>query len=182
MTTPPWTPDQPDVCVTADHDGALTVELRGSPYALPDTGMGRRDQMGHLLDHFCQLLGVPFQARVVEADGTVHQGWVPDQRAAELAPPAPKAAAQPGYDGRHVAAPPAADGGAGEPVLVGGEGFIPGEQVAFAVVVAETAAQPDGTALIELPTGYIRELPCGEIALIGRVSGTLAVRQPGRQL
>ncbi|MDR2566724.1 MAG: hypothetical protein LBC97_11870 [Bifidobacteriaceae bacterium] len=203
MTASPWPADQPAVTIAADQSGALTVELHGAPYTLPDPSLGRRDQMGRLLDHFCQLFRAPFQARVTEADGTIHQGWVPDERAAtpaatpaaaatEPAPGAaagprdaaePAAAARPGHWARHAAARPAAsaDDGSGGPVAVGGDGFIPNETVAFAVVVAEATAALDGTAVVELPADYVREL-AGDVALIGRLSGTLAVRQPASQL
>jgi hypothetical protein len=67
-------------------------------------------------------------------------------------------------------------------VAVGSEGFASGELVAVCVVVTDIPTLADGTAVIELPASYVRELPTGEIVLVGRSSGTLAVRTPAAQL
>jgi len=54
-----------------------------------------------------------------------------------------------------------------------GDGFVPGEQIAVAVVVAHRTAKADGTADLALPSGLVTQQR--EIVLMGQSSGTLVV-------
>jgi hypothetical protein len=83
---PVWGPDQPTVSVTVTAPDLLTVRVFGVERALPDPAMGRRDQMGRVLDWAGAVIGGPYLAEVIEADGTVSTGWVTP--APRTAPPA----------------------------------------------------------------------------------------------
>ncbi|MGP5200737.1 hypothetical protein ACTXKN_16565 [Brachybacterium alimentarium] len=66
---------------------------------------------------------------------------------------------------------------AAEPISVdGGDGFIAGEDVAVALVTAHTDATPDGRARALLDPAVVAAARAGEVVLVGRVSGTIAVR------
>jgi hypothetical protein len=58
------------------------------------------------------------------------------------------------------------------------DGFTAGEEVVCGFVVVTTRADDAGRAVIDVPRGVIRALPTGEVVLFGRVSGTIAMRQP----
>ena len=64
-------------------------------------------------------------------------------------------------------------------VVVGltGDGFLPGEHVAFAVIVTRNQAADDGTASLRLPTSLLRRQP-GPFVLFGQTSGTLVLVDP----
>src|SRR5699024_3216295 len=66
-----------------------------------------------------------------------------------------------------------------ELVEITGQGFVPGEDVAVAVIIAHTDATTAGEARALLDRDTIRPMVSGnvgEVVLIGRVSGTLCVR------
>ncbi|GAB2469285.1 hypothetical protein [Xylanimonas ulmi] len=58
-----------------------------------------------------------------------------------------------------------------------GDGFLPGEHVAFAVIVTRHVADDDGTASLRLPTGLLSHRP-GPLVLFGQTSGTLVLADP----
>lgn len=64
-------------------------------------------------------------------------------------------------------------------VVVGlsGDGFIPGEHVAFAVIVTRNQADDDGTASLRLPTALLQRR-AGPFVLFGQTSGTLVLVDP----
>jgi hypothetical protein len=64
-------------------------------------------------------------------------------------------------------------------VIVGltGDGFLPGEYVAFAVIVSRAEANPDGTATLRLPAAVVGHKP-GPFVLFGQTSGTLVLADP----
>ncbi|MFH5823100.1 hypothetical protein [Georgenia sp. AZ-5] len=66
------------------------------------------------------------------------------------------------------------------PFGVIGSGFLPGEEVAFAVVVATAPADAQGLAEVPLPPALLTRLP-EVIVLFGRTSGTLVVHDPTDQ-
>lgn len=64
------------------------------------------------------------------------------------------------------------------PMAVYGDGFVPGEDVAVAVILAHTDAAPDGTARsLVAPNQAATSLTC-DVVLVGRVSGTLTIGHP----
>ncbi len=66
---------------------------------------------------------------------------------------------------------------AAQPVLhqVEGAGFVPGEDVAVAIIHAHTDAGGDGTARALLTAEQAAVGVTGEVILLGRVSGTLTI-------
>ncbi|WP_156186405.1 hypothetical protein [Cellulosimicrobium funkei] len=63
------------------------------------------------------------------------------------------------------------------PLGVVGRGFLPGEQVCIAVVVAARNADDDGRAALPLPAPLLERLPSA-VVLLGRTSGTVVVHHP----
>jgi hypothetical protein len=63
------------------------------------------------------------------------------------------------------------------PVLhqVAGAGFVPGEDVAVAIIHAHSDASLDGTARALLTAQQAATAVTGEVILLGRVSGTLVL-------
>lgn len=59
-----------------------------------------------------------------------------------------------------------------------GEGFVPGEDVAVAVVIAHGDAAPDGTVRGLLTGDQLAASPTREVILFGRVSGALTIGHP----
>ena len=71
---------------------------------------------------------------------------------------------------------PATTPPAGALATVSGEGFVPGEVVAVAVIVAHTEAASDGTARSLVTADMRASSPTHEVILLDRVSGTLTVK------
>ncbi|MFD6175545.1 MULTISPECIES: hypothetical protein [unclassified Isoptericola] len=63
------------------------------------------------------------------------------------------------------------------PLGIVGRGFLPGEQVCVAVVVAARDADDDGRAALPLPAPLLERLPSA-VVLLGRTSGTVVVHEP----
>lgn len=69
-----------------------------------------------------------------------------------------------------------------ELVEVTAAGFVPGEDVALAVIVSHTGATGTGLARALLDQAHLSSLPgagtgTGEVVLLGRISGTTHVRR-----
>ena len=60
---------------------------------------------------------------------------------------------------------------------VDGEGFVPGEDVAVAVIVSHTDATGTGTARALVDLDDLPPDATGEVILFGRISGTTAIRR-----
>ena len=164
--------DLPNVVVAVGADGTLTAAVDGVEHPQPSAGVWTRATFGPLMDEITKDRTVSVRVEVRECDGGVFTDII---HACKPTPPA-RAAGQapvPGKRrGRRAAAPRA-------PRLmeIAGEGFVPGEDVAVAVIVSHTDAAGTGTAraLVELD-----DLPpdaTGEVILFGRVSGTTAIRR-----
>ncbi|OJU41517.1 MAG: hypothetical protein BGN97_10120 [Microbacterium sp. 69-10] len=163
----------PHVIMTIDGDGTMTVTVDGQayepePYAPP----WRRESFARLIDQLTNLRQCPIRVEVREADGSVFTDIITPGRRRQ---PVPEPHAQP--------APPTlirTQAPAGPPVLVGlqSEGFVPGEDVAVAVIVAHTDATPTGAVRAMLTAEQVAQAPTGEVVLLGRVSGTVAVGRP----
>ena len=63
-------------------------------------------------------------------------------------------------------------------VVLHGEGFVPGEDVAIAVVIAHGDAAPDGTMRGIIEAAQLAGSPTREVILLGRVSGTFTIGHP----
>lgn len=173
-TPPTPDPDEPDetavpvvpvvlphVVMTVTEDGTMTVTVDGTPHEPePFAPPWRRDSFAHILDHLTGQRRCPVRVEVREADGTVFTDIItPTTRRRPEQAPAP-------------AAPPTL-------VVLHGEGFVPGEDVAVAVVIAHGDAAGDGTMRGLLTPEQVAASPTREVILLGRVSGALTIGHPG---
>ncbi len=164
--------DLPHVVVTVAPDGTLAASVDGIEHPQPSSGAWTRATFGPLMDEITKDRTVSVRVEVRECDGGVFTDIIharnptPPVRVAEQEP-------VPGTRrGRRAAAPRAL-----RLMEVDGEGFVPGEDVAVAVIVSHTDAAHTGTARVlvdldDLPTGAT-----GEVILFGRISGTTVVRR-----
>lgn len=161
--------EEPEVPIVLPHvvmqvagDGTMTVTVDGAPH-LPEpfAPPWRRDSFAAVLDRLTDQRRSPVRVEVREADGTVFTDIItPSRRRAVPEPP-----------GRPAAPAPL-------PVLYG-DGFVPGEDVAIAVVIAHGDAAPDGTMRGLIEAAQLAASPTREVILLGRVSGTLTIGHPG---
>ncbi|MDR1189947.1 MAG: hypothetical protein LBK95_21250 [Bifidobacteriaceae bacterium] len=144
-------------------DGLLEVQLGGAAYdPPPDLAPLTRASFGRLMDRLHDQLGGPFTVDVVEADGTRATGVI-------------DLPGRPGPGETQAADPFPAVSGWEAPLAAGAGGFLPGEDVLVCFAHYCAQAGPDGQAIFGLPAGYAGR----EMVLLGRASGTLAVRRAG---
>lgn len=163
----------PHVIMTVTGDGAMTVTVDGQahdpePYAPP----WRRESFARLIDQLTNLRQCPIRVEVREADGSVFTDIITPGRRRQAVPEPPAQPTPPALVSTQVPVVP--------PVLVGlqSAGFVPGEDVAVAVIVAHTDAAPTGAVRAMLTTEQAAQAPTGEVILLGRVSGMVAVGRP----
>lgn len=128
--------------------------LAGTPF--------QREVLGATITELVRLLGVPTRVEVHQPDGTVH---------ADIIRPEPP---------RSVFAPPPEPLRAPPPLpqlrAFDAFGFVPGEDVALAVILTHSSAGPDGRARALLdPNASLDAV--AEVVLIGRISGTTSVQR-----
>ena len=160
--------EEPEVPIVLPHvvmqvagDGTMTVTVDGAPH-LPEpfAPPWRRDSFAAVLDRLPDQRRSPVRVEVREADGTVFTDIItPSRRRAVPEPP-----------GRPAAPAPL-------PVLYG-DGFVPGEDVAIAVVIAHGDAAPDGTMRGLIEAAQLAASPTREVILLGRVSGAVTIGHP----
>lgn len=160
--------EEPEVPIVLPHvvmqvagDGTMTVTVDGAPH-LPEpfAPPWRRDSFAAVLDRLTDQRRSPVRVEVREADGTVFTDLItPSRRRAVPEPP-----------GRPAAPAPL-------PVLYG-DGFVPGEDVAIAVVIAHGDAAPDGTMRGLIEAAQLAASPTREVILLGRVSGAVTIGHP----
>ena len=143
----------PLVEVTVDKRGYLNVTLDHEPYSAD--GALKRDDLSRVLDDIAADLGTPVRVEVHEADDSAFTDIVTPNR--------PKL-----HMMKPLAEAPASVG------VVAGNGFLPNEEVAVAVVVAHQFAGTDGTSWLRLPPALIEAHP-GLVVLMGMQSGTVRV-------
>jgi len=167
----------PHVVIAVAENGALDVTVDGTPFPPPAAGSEwTRGTFGPLLDAVTHDRAVAVRIEVREVDGTVFTDLI---RARKPTPPPPDdEPAGPGTRrsrrAKHTG-PPAL-------VEVSGEGFVPGEDIAVAVIVSHTDATGTGAARALLDQRQLNAvLPeadgAGEVVLYGRISGTTVVRR-----
>lgn len=124
--------------VSIDSAGALAIDVDGEPY---DSGrILCRGDLRLVLDEITSEHQSPVRVEVREADGTTY---------ADIATPPVE----------HPAGPPVEPSDAADPRPVAthslpgisGNGFRPGERVAFAYVLLHEIADADGSAVVHLP-------------------------------
>jgi len=156
----------PHVVMTVTGDGTMAVSVDGAPY-LPEpfAPPWRREDFAAILDQLTEQRRSPVRVEVIEADGA---------RFTDIITPGKRRRPDPAPDPDADVHAPA------EPPLLGLQksGFIPGEDVAVAIVAAHADAAPDGTVRILLTPDQLASSPTREVILLGRVSGTLTVGHP----
>lgn len=153
----------PHVAMTVTEDGAMAVTVDGAPHEpAPFAPPWQREDFAAILDHLTGQRRTPVRVEVRETDGTVFTDIITPgkRRRPDPEPEPPERRALP------------------ELVTLRGEGFVPGEDVAVAVVIAHGDAAGDGTMRGLLTAEQVDASPTREVILLGRVSGTLTIGHP----
>jgi hypothetical protein len=151
----------PQILLEAVNADILIVTVNGDRLAATPI---RRDEITKTVTELVARLASPTRVEIRELDGSVH--------ADILTPPAPEP--------RSPFAPPEDDAPA--PVTMPNlveftaDGFVPGEDVALALILCHTSAGPTGTARSLVDRGEPPRVT-GEVILLGRISGTASVQQ-----
>ena len=156
QTTQPRVPVVlPLVQVRIDQDGALEITVDREPYH--SDGPLSRDGLRYLLDQITGDLASPVKVEIHEPDGSVFTDFITREPQHEPHP-------------HQVLRTPMAS----PPGEVSGDGFLPHEEVAVALIVAHQVASSRGTARLRLPPALLEGRP-GAVVLLGRTSGAVAV-------
>lgn len=123
-----------------------------------------RTEVHKTLSELVARLGTPTRVEVRELDGTVH--------ADILTPPPPP----PTADEPATGEPETARRATPELVEFTGDGYVPGEDVAIAVILRHTSADHTGHARALLDRAELPDGP-GELLLLGRISETLSIHR-----
>ena len=154
----------PLVVLDIDKDGVVIVTVDGKPLD-PDPAAGpwRRSSFGQIIDRATNDRTVPARVEVREADGTTFTDIIaPRRRRASRPQPEPEPASLPVFH------------------TVTGDGFVPGEDVAVAVVTGHTEASGTGAARALINPAQLNADASGgvvEVLLFGRVSGTVVLQR-----
>ena len=164
--------DLPNVVVTVAADGTLTAAVDGIAHPQPSAGAWTRATFGPLMDEITKDRTVSVRVEVRECDGGVFTDIIHARRPTPPVRVVAQAPVPGTRRGRRAAAPRA-------PRLmeVEGEGFVPGEDVAVAVIVSHTDAAGTGTARALVDLDDLPPDATGEVILFGRISGTAAIRR-----
>lgn len=151
-------PVLPQILLEAVSADTLLVTVNGDKLAATPIG---RDAISQTVTELVARFGTHTRVEVRELDGTIH--------ADVLTPPPPRSPfAPPEHESRPVAVPNLLEFTA--------EGFIPGEDVALALLLRHGSADHTGTARALLDRGEVPQL-AGEVILFGRISGTASVQR-----
>lgn len=163
----------PQVVVTATDTGGLNVTVDGTPLPPRQGGTWTRGTFETLLEAITHDRNIPVRIEVHETDGTVFTDIIHTRRPTPSKPPETEPGtrrgmhANKGRQGREL-------------VEVTADGFVPGEDVAVAVVVTQTDATSTGHVRALLDHRDYVALPLdevGEVVLHGRISGTTRIRR-----
>lgn len=154
----------PLIVLDVHENGTVAVTVDGKPLD-PDPAVGpwRRSSFGQIIDRVTNERTIPARFEVREADGTTFTDIIAPRRRRPSRPePAPEQAALPVF---HTAT---------------GDGFVPGEDVAVAVITGHTDASGTGSARALIDPARLGPDASGgvvEVLLVGRISGTTIVRR-----
>jgi len=168
----------PVVEFTVDADGTMTVTIDGTPHTPePFAPPWRRESFPAILDALTTRLQTPLRVHVREADGSAFTDIINPPRTRNTEHLAVSVTSL-----SPIAAPPVGTSptAAIMPVVhqVAAEGFVPGEDVAVAIIHTHSDAGSDGTARALFTPEQLATSPTGEIILLGRISGTLVIGHP----
>jgi hypothetical protein len=158
----------PHVLVVVDVDGSMLVTVNDQAYDPPQFAPPwDRNSFATVIDGLLTTWRCALRVEVHESDGATFTDIITPRKHRD---PDPEA----------TPSPVAVSKGVARFALhtVTGEGFIPGEDVAVAVVVGHGHATNDGVARAILTAEQLADSPTGEVVLFGRVSGTITVGRP----
>lgn len=155
----------PLVVLDVHEDGTVAVTVDGKPLAPePFAPPWRRSSFGQIIDRATNDRTTPVRVEVRESDGTSFTDIIAPRR---------RRAPQPKPETEKPASGPVF-------LTVEGDGFVPGEDVAVAVVTGNTDASGTGAARVLIdPTQVSSDAAGGvvEVLLFGRISGTTIIRR-----
>ncbi len=146
------------------EDGTLYVTVDGAPYLPPEFSppWRRGSAYPHIVDAISQHTGRTLRVDVVEIDGRV----ITDYRTPHLPRPVgPSTLSR--RSGRAAAScrlrgsRRTSGGGATAFTQLAGRGFVPGEDVAVAIIIAHTETAPNGIARAIIDSRYLDGMPDG---------------------
>lgn len=159
----------PHVLVTVAADGTLTATVDGTPFASPEATAWTRATFGPLMDAITQDRTIAVRVEVRENDGSVFTDILrtrkPRRAVAPSENPVPETRRS-----RHARRVPRL-------AEVTAHGFVPGEDVAVATIISHTDATGTGEARALIDLDDLPEGSRHEVILLGRISGTLALRR-----
>lgn len=170
----------PHAVITVTEAGALDVTLDGADVPPPEGEAWTRATFGPLLDVLTRDRTFTVRIEVHESDGTVFTDVIRARRRTSVEPSETEAETERETEDERGTRVKGRSKRGPDLVEVIGEGFVPGEDVAAAVVVSRTGATNTGHARALLDRGRLRSLLTdggGEVILFGRISGTIHVRR-----
>ena len=155
----------PTVVLTVQPGDTVIVTMDGAVLPPPANTVWRRSSLPEIIDQATEHRTVAVWIEINETAGSSFTDLIP---ALGIPTPAPSDPA-PSRGPRRAKQPKLHE--------VRAEGFVPGEDVAIALVTGYTDATGDGLARTLIDT---TEHPnVSEIVLVGRISGTMAIRRLG---
>ena len=153
-------PVLPQILLEAVDSDTLIATVNGDKLSATPI---RRSDIAQTLAELVARLGSPTRVEVRELDGSIH--------ADILTPPAhrPRSPFAPPIDAPTVVVLPSL-------LEFTANGFVPGEDVALALVLRHASAGPTGIARALLDRGE-KPVVTGEVILLGRISGTTSVQR-----
>ncbi|QHC68453.1 hypothetical protein GSU68_07035 [Rathayibacter sp. VKM Ac-2759] len=163
----------PRAVVTVTDDGELDVTVDGTAFPPPTDGQAwTRSSFGTLLDAISEARATAVRIEVRETDGSVFTDIIRTRRRITPGPAAPESGKQGGKHATRTRTP--------ELIEVTADGYVPGEDVAVAVIASHTDAAWTGRARTLLDKTHLDPVlrdGTGEVVLLGRISGTVHVRR-----
>lgn len=155
----------PLVVLDVREDGTVAVTIDGKPLAPePFAPPWRRSSFGQIIDRATNDRTTAVRVEVREADGTSFTDIIAPRRrrTTQSKPEAEKPVPGPAF------------------LAVEGDGFVPGEDVAVAIITGHTEAAGTGAARALIDPAQLSADASGgvvEVVLLGRVSGTVVVQR-----
>ena len=148
----------------------MQVSIDGVPYLPPEYSPGwRRESFPRIIEAVTQQRSSGVRVEVTEADGRTYTDLIaPTRRTTQPPPESQPQSAPMEVPAQH------------RPQLVqlAGSGFIPGEGVAVAIIVAYADTAPDGICRATFDPRQFAGTPTNEAILLGSISGTITLGTP----